>query len=67
MQIHHELATPSTLHPASASGADFLGARTFLRPSFRISVEPRQGELSVAVRASAVPAPRPSVPSLARH
>lgn len=67
MQIHHDMAVPSAVPPAGTPGAEFLGAATFLRPSFRICVEPRQGELSVAVRASTLPSPRPSVPSLGRH
>lgn len=52
MQIHHDSKTSLTPNPdegRARRGGEFLGARTFLKPVFRIAVAPRSGELQVRV------------------
>lgn len=51
MLNHHDIRSSSAASEA-ALASDFLAVSTFLRPSFRISVGPRTGQLSVVVQAA---------------
>lgn len=51
MLSHHDIRS-SAAAPEAAFASEFLAVSTFLKPSFRISVGPRTGELSVVVQAA---------------
>lgn len=67
MLNHHDIGATTSLPEAAATAAEFLAVSTFLKPSFRIAVGPRTGQLSVVVQASSSFPNRGEHSAKARH
>lgn len=67
MLNHHDIGSTPALPEAAAAAGEFLAVSTFLKPSFRIAVGPRTGQLSVVVQASATFPHRGEHAAKARH
>lgn len=67
MLNYPDMCTTASTAEAGRCASEFLAVATFLKPSFRIAVGPRTGQLSVVVQASSVAPVRCDRGAQARH